>query len=212
MKIISINSDNTMKEINIKKKKLEEQLTEITNTRGSGEIELLYYWNYNNKLIKCYGWIDGDESLVNKHKLPMSGISEITDTPSETIKLYGNIYIISCDSQNIINYSISEYGEFYFIINDIENNVDTNSDISVDESNSDDDCGSEGGEIIIHDENDDDENLIPDYDFDDTNYDYKEKVITNKDKIKQINNITKINYKQKDKVVLNELDIDENKY
>jgi len=217
MKIISINADNTMKEINIKNKKIKNELTDITNTRGSGDIELLYYWNYNNNKILCYGWIDGDESLINKHKLPISGISEITDISSETIKLYGNIYIICNCNNKTINYSISEYGEFYFIINDIENIVDTNSDNDEDDGDDGDDgdCGIENNNdngLLLNDDGEEDDNLIPDFDYTDTNYDYKENKIKNKDKIKQIDVITKISYKDKSKVILNELDLDNNTY
>jgi len=208
-KIISINSDNTMKEIDIKNKKIKNELTDITNTRGSCDIELLYYWNYNNIIIKCYGWVEGDESIINKHKLPMSGISEITDISSESIKLYGNIYIICNSNNKIINYSISEYGEFYFIINDIENIDDTDSDIS-DIGEDDDECDSENkGGILLNDDDEEDDN-IPDFDYTDTNYDYKDIEVTNK--IKQINIITKISYKEKSKIILNELDLDNNKY
>lgn len=205
MKIISINIDNTIEEINIKNNNIKNQLNNLTNTQGSNDIELLYNWNYNNILIKCYGWIDGDESLINKHQLCKSGISDITDCVSENIKLYGNIYILAYNNNNkLIDFDISEYGEFYFLINDVENQDDSDSE-SV---NSDDIINKEN--IINNDDDDDDEKIKDNFDFGDIEFDYKENIKVNKNKIKQINNITK--FKKKENISINELNYDTNDY
>ena len=85
-----------------------------------------------------------------------------------------------------------------------------------DEDDGDDgDCGIENNNdngLLLNDDGEEDDNLIPDFDYTDTNYDYKENKIKNKDKIKQIDVITKISYKDKSKVILNELDLDNNTY
>ena len=207
MKIISISINNAMKEINIKNTNINTQLNNLTNTQGNGELELIYCWNYNNNIIKCYSWIDGDESLINKHQLCKSGISEITDIVSENIKLYGNIYILSFNNNKLIDYNISEYGEFYFLINDIENMEDSSDSESI---NSDIITNNKDENINNDEDEDEDEKIIDDFDFNDINYDYKENVKVNKNKIKQIDNITK--FKKKENIITNELNYDNNKY
>ena len=113
--IIKINIDNTMENININEKKiLEEELMKNTNFKGYENIKELYTWN--KKKIRAYGWISGS-NYKNIHKLPPCGITNNSQLSNE-IELYGNIFIVSFENNNIINYNISEYGELHYILTD----------------------------------------------------------------------------------------------
>jgi len=57
------------------------------------DIQLLYYWNYENKVIKCYGLYVDNYSNINSHSLPPNGISPILNDNSDNIILSNNIYI-----------------------------------------------------------------------------------------------------------------------
>ena len=82
MKIIVIKTDNTMEEIDINKN-ITNYLTDINKE----DVELLYYWNYENKIIKCYGLYIENYSNINSHSLPPNGISSILEEDSDIIIL-----------------------------------------------------------------------------------------------------------------------------
>lgn len=87
-----------------------------TNIDG---LQLLYYWNYGNKIIKCYGLYIENYSNINSHSLPPNGISSILEEDSDNIVLSNNIYIVAFDINNkLINYYISDYGDFYYVMNE----------------------------------------------------------------------------------------------
>lgn len=200
MKIISINQHNEIEEYNTKDDNIN-NIDLINNDEN--KCQLIYYWNYNDKIIKCYSLIDGDESIKNIHKLPIGGISNIIDINSNKVDLYGNIYIICVSkyTNKILNFSIPEYGEFYFIMNDDEEDSQDSDDI-------DNDLSDNGDNNYTIDDNSEDE--LFNNELDDTKFNYKEekdKVINKKKTInntKYNNNIAKKNS--------NELDIDNNLY
>ena len=100
MIILHINHKNNISEININ------NINEIKN------IDLICTWKYNNNIIKCYNNISN--KIENKHKLPSNG-----KYINNKNKLYDDIYIINYSNNNIINYSIGEYGELHYYFNEI---------------------------------------------------------------------------------------------
>ena len=114
MKILCINTDNTMEEIDIDTSL--EIFLESTNIDG---LQLLYYWNYGNKIIKCYGLYVDNYSNINSHSLPPNGISSILDEDSDNVILSDKIYTVAFNTKNkLINYYISDYGDFYYVMNE----------------------------------------------------------------------------------------------
>ena len=114
MKILCINTDNTMEEIDIDTSL--EDFLESTNIDG---LQLLYYWNYGNKIIKCYGLYVDNYSNITSHSLPPNGISSVLEEDSDNIILSDKIYIIAFDTNNkLVNYYISDYGDFYYVMNE----------------------------------------------------------------------------------------------
>ena len=120
MKIIKITTDNTMKELDINTS-IEAYLESEID-----DIQLLYYWNYENKTIKCYGLYIDNFSNINSHSLPPNGISPILEDNSDNIILSNNIYICAFNNNNTLtDMYISDYGNFYYIMNEqIEFNND----------------------------------------------------------------------------------------
>ena len=123
MKVILIRVDNSMEEIDI---------DDINKLSTNNDLQILYYWNYNNLVIKCYGYYINDSSIISNHKLPAGGLSNIIDDDSYIYDIYGNIYIVCIQNDEIINYYISEYGNFHYIMNETYNIYDSD-DISDEE-------------------------------------------------------------------------------
>ena len=96
MKVVRINIDGTMNDLDIslKKKGLLKQLEEHTTSKGTSNFTELYKLNHENQEIICYGWYDGEAGLENKHDLPPSGISSFLEEDSSTILLFGSLFIV----------------------------------------------------------------------------------------------------------------------
>ena len=115
MKVILIKVDSSMEEINV---------DDINILSTSNDIQLLYYWNYNNWVINCYGNYINNNSIISNHKLPAGGISNVINDDSYTYDIYGNIYLACFQNNKMINYYISEYGNFHYIMNESYNIYD----------------------------------------------------------------------------------------
>ena len=101
-------------------------LTSLKNI-DNNTLELIYEWNYENNIIQCYGSLESDYNIKNKHTLPSYGLSNIIDEKSEECNIYGNIYI--CNKKSNKNFYDSDYGTLYFNINEYNNeNIDDNTD------------------------------------------------------------------------------------
>ena len=94
MKVILIKVDGSMEEIDI---------DDIYKLSTNNDLQILYHWNYNNLVIKCYGYYINDNSIISNHKLPAGGISDIIDDDSYIYDIYGNIYIVCFQNNKIIN-------------------------------------------------------------------------------------------------------------
>ena len=123
MKVILINVDGSMEEINV---------DDINKLSTNNDLQILYQWNYNNLVIKCYGCFINDNSIISIYKLPAGGISDIIDDVSYVYDIYGKIYIVCFYNDKLINYYISEYGNFHYIMNETYNIYDSD-DISDEE-------------------------------------------------------------------------------
>ena len=118
MKIICIHVDNMMTELNILSDNIINELNNLDNKKGDENIRLIYSWNYDDYIIECYGSLFGKDNIKNNHILPCGGISNILEENSEDSILYGNTYIICKNNKKYIDYHISEYGNFYYIMNE----------------------------------------------------------------------------------------------
>ena len=55
MKIICIHVDNMMTELNILSDNIINKLNNLDNKKGDENIRLIYFWNYDDYIIECYG-------------------------------------------------------------------------------------------------------------------------------------------------------------
>ena len=116
MKIIRISKDTNMKEINLNKctnKNLLTNLKKNTISEGNNDIKLLFAWKYNDNIIKCYGWYDGEAGFENKHELPPYGESTIIEKDSSEELLFGDIFIVKNNNKKLVDITISDYCDFY---------------------------------------------------------------------------------------------------
>ena len=114
MNIICIHIDNIMTEHKIPLKDIVDEIKTLDNSEN---IDLIYYWNYSEDVIECYGSMLNNNSK-NNHVLPCGGISNSFEENSEDMTLYGNIYILCKRKKKYIDYHISDYGNFYYIMNE----------------------------------------------------------------------------------------------
>jgi len=117
MKIVKINSDGLMDNIDVS------NIDDIINP----DIQPLYKWKYNNCIIECYGCLNENKGIINIHKLPGNGISNILEIESNDLKLYGNIYIKKSYKNKLKDLNISEYGEFYCYLSEYYNHYEESS-------------------------------------------------------------------------------------
>ena len=114
MNIICIHIDNIMTEHKIPLKNIVDEIKTLDNSEN---IDLIYYWNNSDDIIECYGSMLNNDSK-NNHVLPCGGISNSFEENSEDMTLYGNIYILCKRKKKYIDYHISDYGNFYYIMNE----------------------------------------------------------------------------------------------
>lgn len=151
-----------MDEININSKNLLMKLSKkVTNIPDNQTLKELYKWSYNDKFIKCYGFYDGDEIFINKHKLPFGGVSTFLEEDSSIINLYSDIFLLLFDkNDNLCNFNISDYSVYYDLYNNINNTDSSDSDIENDNDNLINDNLNSDNENNLIDEYSDDEYII----------------------------------------------------
>ena len=132
MNIIRINVNGSMNDIKVKStKNLLMNLKKISNNSGLDKINELYVWNYDNKDIKAFGWINGDEGYENKHKLIPAGNSKFLDQNSEDITVYGDIFICAFVKDKLNNFNVSDYALLNDIMNDSEQSESEDSEYEI---------------------------------------------------------------------------------
>ena len=164
MKCIQVFKDGKMDEINIKNIK---ELYDIANNRGLNDIQELFYWNYNEYIIKCYGWYDG-QTFINEHKLPIGGDSIFIDSESSKINLYGDIFITKYKKDKLSNIDIEEYSVFYNNQFEIYSDYDSETSSELEYENNQQNENNSQNETIsdaIFNINDNDECTIDDYNY-----------------------------------------------
>lgn len=110
--ILKINEIGNYKK-EILKNPCEKSLKTILNKTNS---HLLYWWQSGTQKIEAFGSIEqSNQNECNIHKLPVNGLSEILEENSNTIDVYGNLYIIKYINNKIVDLSKEEYLEFYEI-------------------------------------------------------------------------------------------------
>ena len=102
MKIITIDFDSSISEINVDEKFIKDN-----------HLIQIYYWRFNDKHINCYVDIK-DNILRNSHILPPNGISDIFDIESNEIEIENTIYMIAKNKSVFCDLTLEEYGLFYF--------------------------------------------------------------------------------------------------
>ena len=121
MYFIKVNIDGSMSDNSEKMtdKTIKKKLQKIANNKGEGNISELYNWKYNNNIIKCYGWYDGEAGYENKHELVPSGASSFLDKNSDEILLYGELFLLIFDNNNnMLDFKVPDYALFYDFIVD----------------------------------------------------------------------------------------------
>lgn len=118
MKCIQIYKDGKLTELtlkkNIKLKSISQFLTNSAKSQGNNQLKELYKWFFNKRFIYCYGWYDGEAGFENKYELPPGGMSGFLEEDSSIKLLFGDIFLVLFDEKNnICDYSISEYDNFY---------------------------------------------------------------------------------------------------
>lgn len=112
MKIITIDFDSSISEINIDEKFIKDN-----------HLIKIYYWRFNDKHINCYVNIE-DNILRNSHILPPNGISDIFDIESNEIEIENTIYMIAKHKSDFCDLTLQEYGLFYFELNETSSSDD----------------------------------------------------------------------------------------
>ena len=122
MKIVRINIDGTMNDLDItlKKKNILKILEEKSSSKGNTNFAELYKWNHEGKEVICYGWYDGEAGFENKHDLiPGGNSSFLCDEDSSEKLLFGDIFLVCYDKKkSLINFDVSDYAELYDIMFD----------------------------------------------------------------------------------------------
>ena len=102
MKIIRINKNGSMNELNLKiPKNCLNVLKKNSVSCGNGNIKELYFWKYDDKNIKCYGWYDGESGFENKHELAPNGTSTFLEEDSSSKLLFGDLFILCIDNEKL---------------------------------------------------------------------------------------------------------------
>ena len=126
MIIIRINKDGSMDELKLK---LPKNPINVLNknkvSSGNDELKELYMWKYDSKIIKCYGWYDGEAGFENKHELAPNGSSSFLEEDSSSKLLFGDIFIVAFHDDKYTDFCVSDYGMFFEIMNDGFDDIDS---------------------------------------------------------------------------------------
>lgn len=121
MKVLRINLDGTMDDIDINnstRKNIITKLNKVTISKGDTELKELYRWSVDSNIeLLCYGYYDGSHGFENKHELPPNGISDFLDDDdnSSTKLLFGDIFLclFNIKDKKFIDCCVSDYGVYY---------------------------------------------------------------------------------------------------
>lgn len=160
--IVRININGSMNdlELNIENRNVVNILNKNSNKKGKNNIRHLYSWTKDSKIIKCFGWYDGDHDCVNKHELIPYGSSKFLEDDSSTILLYGDIFLLCYDNNKLLDFSVKDYADFYNEIHDGFDDCDTTDDEDEEEDDDDDEAEYSEEEDTEYSPEDDDKSCI----------------------------------------------------
>jgi|TARA_R110002072_G_scaffold18158_2_gene68286 hypothetical protein len=119
MKVVQILKDGSMKE-NEYKTLAPKSCCKIfqgnSKSQGNNDLKELYQWNYENSIIHCYGWYDGEAGFENKHEMVPGGKSHFLDADSSVQLLFGDIFLTKTQNKKCKTFDVSDYSEFYNIM------------------------------------------------------------------------------------------------
>ena len=125
MSILRVNTDNSMTKLPANKN----WINSINRDNSNNEINLLFEWYLSDtsKLI-LFGNMEG--SQINNHILTSNGVCSLDINITNNFTLYDNIYFVKLQDNQIVDYTIQEYGEFYSINydSDVEHSHNSDSD------------------------------------------------------------------------------------
>tara|TARA_B100000575_G_C23069264_1_gene615809 strand:- start:102 stop:623 length:522 start_codon:yes stop_codon:yes gene_type:complete len=150
MKVVRINIDGTMNDIDIDfKKSWKKTLEKTATSKGSTDFKELYQWKHSNKTYFCYGWYDGDSGFENKHDLIPSGVSSFLEENSDEKLLFGDIFMISMEKKKYSDFCVSDYAELYEIMFEGFDDCESDEELSEDEE---DELNTEDEDFIVDDD------------------------------------------------------------
>jgi len=170
MKLIRINKDGSMVDLELKLKKnsILPQLSKKSLSKGNGDICELYKWCYAGNNIVCYGWYDGDTGFENKHELIPNGSSSFLDENSSEKLLFGDLFLVCYNNKDkILDYCVTDYAEYYNIVFEGFDSCSEN-DLTDDDNDNDDDendCDKSSLNNFIDDDEDDNENSDSSFEY-----------------------------------------------
>ena len=150
MKVVRINIDGSMNDIDTDfKKNWKKTLEKTATSKGSTEFKELYQWKRNTKTYFCYGWYDGEAGFENKHDLIPSGVSSFLEENSDEKLLFGDIFMISMEKKKYIDFCVSDYAELYELMFEGFDDCESDEELSDDE---DDEPNTEDEDFIVNDD------------------------------------------------------------
>lgn len=166
MKLVRINKDGSMNDLEIKLKKnsILSQLSKKSLSKGNGDICELYKWCYDGNNIVCYGWYDGDPGFENKHELIPNGSSSFLDENSSEKLLFGDLFLVCYNNKDkILDYCVTDYAEYYNIVFEGFDSCSEND--LTDDDDDDDECDKSSLNNFIDDDEDDNENSDSSFEY-----------------------------------------------
>lgn len=166
--ILKIDNNEKINEIKINEKSnILKQLSDIDKSKN---INLLYYWIFDDIKLEIYGKVEDDNNCntKNKHILPNGGISDVLSVSSEDIDIYGNLYVIKYNHEQMSDIDTLDYGEIYNILNLLDyddNQIDDSKYIIYQEEDE-----SDTNNFILKSDRINNNNMIGDLDYDITEY------------------------------------------
>jgi len=116
MKFVRINTDGSLDNLSMNKltKNIEKCLEKYITSKGNTELQELYRWTYEDKVILCYGWYDGDAGFENEHNLIPNGNSSFLEEESSEKLLFGNIFLFTKTlDDKYSNFTKKDYEDAY---------------------------------------------------------------------------------------------------
>ena len=77
----------------------------LINTNNEDNIQLLYYWKYEDSIIESYGYLSDSKNLMNIHKLPNNGLSNMLFITGQSFEML--VELATCDTASGISFILN---------------------------------------------------------------------------------------------------------